>query len=105
MQRLDSNNQSSSLPLKAFHNELTACSILQEYNSNLATLKVFKLAFERLLKDWMRRHEDNPDFAEDLEKEKLRLLSVLEIEPLLEIHGLTIEDNLPNYYLVKVELD
>lgn len=105
MQHLDSNNQSSSLPLKAFHNQINANADLQQYNSSLVFLKGLKTAYERLLKDWIRRHDNNPNLLEDLEKEKAKLITILELDSLLEKHGISIDDNFPKYYLVKVELN
>lgn len=105
MQHLQSNNGSSNLPLKAFSKIETAGSFLENYNSNLRLFEGLKLAYERLLNDCKIRNEENPEINQALEKEKERLIKVLELDSFLEAHGISIEDQLPHYYVVNLDLE
>ena len=105
MQRTESKGQSYCLPLKAFYNLNAANLELQKYNASIFPLHGLKLAYSRLLRDWLNRHNNDPDLVESLEKEKDRLINILELDPILELHGILIEDEIPTYYLVTVELD
>lgn len=105
MQHLKSEKYSSNLPLKAFANILSANSALEKYHSSLQLFTGLKLAYERLLNDWKARNEENPDFQHELEKEKERLIQILELDSMLEEHGISIEDQFPYYYVVDLELE
>jgi len=104
MQHYKSQIQSATVPIKAFKNLNQAQESVEKYNSTLEILKGLKLAHQRLLDDWLKRNSEDPDISKSFEKESERLIQVLEINPILEEHGILMEDKLPHYYLVEVEL-
>lgn len=105
MQHYESSGQSITVPLKAFSNHQEAKINLLNKNLNLELVKGLRLAYQKLLEDWLRRNDENLDYNEALEKEKNRLIQILELDKYLEEHGILLEDELPNYYLVDVEFD
>lgn len=104
MQYYKSQIQSTTIPIKAFKDFNQAQEALEKYNSSLELFKGLRLAYQRLIDDWLKRNSENPDISKSLEKESERLIKILELDFILEEHGILIEDELPNYYLVEVEL-
>ena len=103
MQHYRSNNESISIPIKIFSNKEKAESLLRDNHLKLATFQGLKQAYHRLMNDWVKRNSEDPDISKSFEKENERLIEVLELTPMLEEHGILIEDDLPNYYLVEVD--
>jgi hypothetical protein len=73
--------------------------------TELELFKGLKLAYDLLLTDWSRRNIENIDYSEALEKEQSRLIDVLKLSQYIERHGISLESELPSYYIIDVEFD